>query len=233
MRRTDPSRAILVFWAALTFHEAALLADDDAKHLAAPVSKALDDFNVIFQLDLDSRRVVLKANAKASVADIHIDERIRKLHSAALFLVNQARKKPEFTALFSETIDKVVRFALKRQIEVADKLVETLGLKIYSDDFRTAHVGPLQTLVAAGRAVLTNVRSAEIARTEARLDIRAWKDDINALLLANYGELTALGAKAGRPRDWADAFFLKTKSSASDGDDDLDDDTPENPAPTP
>lgn len=222
MRRIDPSRSILVFWADLTFHEAAVLADEGTKHLAAPVTQTLDDFDVIYKVDLDSRRAVLKANAKASVADVHLDEGIRKLHSATLFLVDQVRKRPEFKSLFSETVDKVVRFALKRQVDIADKLVETLGLRIYSDEFRSAHTGPLQTLISVGRTVLGDVRSAEIARTEARLDIRAWKDDANAVRLANYGELTTIAAKTGRSRDWADAFFLKTKASGVDEDDDAD-----------
>lgn len=230
MRRIDPSRSILVFWADLTYHEAALLADDEAKHLAPPVSKALDDFTVILNLDLDTRRAVLKTTAKSGVVDIHIDGRIRKLHSAALFLVNQVRKQPEFKSLFSETINKVVRYALKRQVEVAEKLIETLGMKMYSDEFRMAHLPDLQTLVAAGKTVLGEVRAAEMSRTEARLDIRAWKDDANALRLANYGELVANGAKTGRTRDWADAFFLNTKSAAAVGDDDSTEASPEHAA---
>lgn len=230
MRRIDPSRAILVYWANLTFHEAAVLADDTTKHLAPPVTKALADFTTIFQLDLDSRREVLKTQAKSGMVDVNLDERIRKLHSATLFLVDQVRKRPEFTSLFSETIDKVVRFALKRQVEVAEKLVDTLGLKLYSDEFRNAHLGPLQALIGGARTVLGEVRNAEIARTEARLDIRAWKDDVNAILLANYGELTTLGAKAGRSRDWADAFFMSNKRL--DNDDEIEEQPPEN-APTP
>lgn len=230
MRRIDPSRAILVYWANLTFHEAAVLADDSTKHLAPPVTKALADFATIFQLDLDSRREVLRTQAKSGMVDVNLDERIRKLHSATLFLVDQVRKRPEFTSLFSETIDKVVRFALKRQVDVAEKLVDTLGLKLYSDEFRNAHLGPLQALIGGARTVLGEVRNAEIARTEARLDIRAWKDDVNAILLANYGELTTLGAKAGRSRDWADAFFMSNKRS--DNDDEIEEQPPEN-APTP
>lgn len=233
MRKIDPARAILVFWADLTYHEAALLADDDAKHLAPAVSKALDDFDAVFKIDLDTRRGVLKANAKSSVADAHLNERIRKLHSAALFLVNQVRKRPEFNSLFSESIDKVIRFALKRQVDVAEKLVETLGLKIYSDDFRTAHVGALQTLVTKGRTILGEVRSAELARTEARLDIRAWKDDVNALRLANYGELTTIAATTGRQKDWVEAFYLDVKSTPAENDDDADAETADTPAPTP
>lgn len=230
MRRIDPSRALLVYWSDLVYHEAALLADDEAKHLAGPVTQMLDDYNRISQLDLDSRRTVLKASAKSVIADIHLDEHIRKLHSATLFLVGQMRKRPEFKTLFSETIDKVVRFALKRQVEMADDLVNKLGLKMYSDEFRNAHMGPLQALVVAGRSVLGEVRAAEIGRTEARLDIRAWKDDVNALRLANFGELMTIAAKTNRPRDWAEAFFRKSSDAHED---ELDETSGENAPETP
>ncbi|MBK9264984.1 MAG: hypothetical protein IPM54_35030 [Polyangiaceae bacterium] len=232
MRRIDPSRAVLVFWADLVFHEAALLADDEAKHLAPQVTQALDDFNVVFKLDLDTQRSVLKANAKSSIADVHIDEGIRKLHSAALFLVDQVRKRPEFKSLFSETIDKVVRFALKRQVAIAEDLIDKLGSKIYSDDFRKPHIDSLKSLVDAGNTALADVRAAELGRTDARIDIRAWKDDVNAIRLANYGELLAIAAKSGRTKDWADAFFLKYKSSSTDGDDELDESLVETGSPT-
>jgi hypothetical protein len=164
---------------------------------------------------------------------VHLDEGIRKLHSATLFLVDQVRKRPEFKSLFSDTVDKVVRFALKRQVDIADKLVETLGLRIYSDEFRSAHAGTLQALISSGRVVLGDVRSAAIARTEARLDIGAWKDDANAVRLANYGELTTIAAKTGRSRDWADAFFLKAKASGVDEDDDGEEGTENTPGNTP
>jgi hypothetical protein len=120
---------------------------------------------------------------------------------------------------------------LKRQVEVATKLVENLGLKIYTDEFRAAHLGSLETLIASGNGVLGQIRTAALGRAEARLDIRAWKENVNALRLANYGELLAIAAKSGRSKDWAEAFFLNTKSSATDGDDELDDESAENPAP--
>ncbi|HMY19670.1 MAG TPA: hypothetical protein PKA58_25265, partial [Polyangium sp.] len=85
--------------------------------------------------------------------------------------------------------------------------------------------GPLQALIGGARTVLGEVRSAEIARTDARLDIRAWKDDVNAILLANYGELVTLAAKAGHSRDWADAFFMSHKRA--DNDDEIEEQPPE------
>lgn len=222
MRRIDSARAVLVFWADLVFHEAALLADDEAKHLASPVTKALDDFNGVLKLDLDSRRGELKAGAHASITDVQLDGGIRKLHGAALFLVGQDRKRVEFKTLFSDTIDQVVRYALKRQVEVAVGLVENLGLKLYADDFKGPHVTALNALIGKGKAVLDEVRAAALARTEARIDIQAWKDNANAVRLANYGELLMIAAKTGRKKEWAEAFFLSAKASSTGADEEID-----------
>lgn len=220
MRRIDPSRSTLVFWADLTFHEAALLADDEAKHLAVPVTQVLHEFETVLKLDLDTRREVLKTSARASIADTNIDLGIRSFHSAALFLVKQDRSRSEFTTLFSESIGRVVRFALKRQVEVAEQLVQKLGLKLYSDEFRTIHAAALQPLIDAGKNVLGAVRTASISRLEARLDIRAWKDNANAVRLANHGELLAMAAKTGRKKDWAEAFFLSADNAPEQDDGD-------------
>jgi hypothetical protein len=224
MRQIDLSRAVLVFWADLIFHEAALLADDHAKHLATPVSDALDEFNTILKLDLDTRRGELKAGARASVADAHLNDALRKVHNATLFLVSQDRKKPEFKTLFSESIDKVIRYALKRQIDVAAEIVAKLALKIYTDDFRTTHVGLLTPLINHGQGIVEEVRGAALARTEARLDVRAWKENVNAIRLANYGELVAIAGRTGRKKDWAEAFFLSNKPTP-EADDDAQDDS--------
>ncbi len=47
----------------------------------------------------------------------------------------------------------------------------------------------------------------------------------------DFGELLAIAPKSGRSKDWAEAFLLNTKSSATDGDDVLDDESAEDPAP--
>jgi len=233
MRRLDPSRAVLFFWADLVFHEAALLADDEAKHLAVPVANLLTEFESVFKLDLDTRRALLQNSARASVADSNLDTAIRALHNAALFLVGQDRTKAEFKTLFSSPISKVVSYALKRQVEVADKLVENLGLKLYTDAFKSPHLNQLQTLISKGKTILASIRSAALSRTEARLDIRAWKDDANAIRLANYGELLAIAAKTGRKKDWAEAFFLSARNAPAElGDEEPVEEAPEGEPPT-
>ncbi|HRI68310.1 MAG TPA: hypothetical protein PK156_28970 [Polyangium sp.] len=213
MRRIDLSRTILFFWGDLVFHEAALLAEPEVQHLAPPVTHVLTQFESILKLDLDSRRDVLKTFARASIADKNLDGGIRDLHAATLFLVKQDRTRDEFKSLFSEHIGQVVRFALKRQVEVAEDLVQKLGMKLYGDEFKTPHTTALQSLIDVGKSALGAARNATLGRTEARLEIRAWKDNANAVRLANHGELLAWAAKKGYKKDWAEAFFLSSENA--------------------
>lgn len=74
------------------------------------------------------------------------------------------------------------------------------------------------------RVLFRLYRTAALARTEARLDIRAWKEDANGIRLANYGELVAIAGRTDRKRDWADAFFLSAKTTLDDSTDNRTDD---------
>ena len=221
MRIIPISRSILVFWADATFLEAALLATDETKSLAAPVTQALDEFTTTLNRDLSTRRSVIQSNARASIADTNIDGGIRGLFSGALHLVGQDRKRAEFTTLFSTHIGDVVRHALGRQIKVAEKLILTLTMKLYPDAFRGLHAGVLQPLIDKGQAVLEEQRKAEIGRVEGRLDVKAWKEEVNALRLSVYSQLLGIAATTSSKKAWAEAFFpTLAKPGAVDEEDD-------------
>lgn len=221
MRAIPLSRSILVFWEDLTFLEAALLADDETRALAAPVTPVIDVFSQILQRELDTRRTQIQSSARASVADARIDFGIRGLFSSTLHLVGQNRKHPAFTALFSTHIGDVVRHALGRQVEIARDLLGKLTLPHYSEEFRAAQTAALQPLVARGAEVLEERRQSELARTTGRLDVRAWKEEANAVRLSVYAALLSLAAQTGRSKAWAGAFFQsKSASPAGDAGDD-------------
>lgn len=207
MRQLALSRSILVFWQDLVFLEAALSADDATQDLATLLTPVLNEFSQVLQLDLDTRRTVLRASARAYVADASIDDGVRGLFSAVLALVGQDRKRPEFTTLFSSHIGDVVRHALKRQVEVTVALVDKLTLKLFPADLQTAQTTSLNSLVALGKIVLEEVRQAALTRVEGRIDIQEWKEEANAARLTVYGQLLALAAKTGRKKAWAEGFF--------------------------
>jgi hypothetical protein len=230
LRSIPLSSSILKFWQDLVFLEAALLADDETKHLAAVITPVLDEFPVILQRDLDTRRGVIQTNARAFVADTRIDDTIRGLFSAVLALVQQNRKRPEFTTLFATHIGDVVRHALRKQIDVAKELADKLAMKIFPDGLRTSQTKALAAVIKRGKAVLEEVRKAEFARVEGRLDIRTWKEEANAVRLAVYGQLLQLAAKTGRGKAWAEGFFPRVSAAAAE-EDEGDEGTPEPDAP--
>jgi hypothetical protein len=88
MRVIPLNRSILVFWEQLVFLEAALLAQEDTKDIAAIITPVLDEFPATLKLDLDTRRTVIQTSARAFVADAALDEGLRGLFSRVLGLVN-------------------------------------------------------------------------------------------------------------------------------------------------
>lgn len=216
MRTIPITSSILTFWQQLVFVEAALLAEDDTKALASVITPVLDDFPAILQKDLDTRRAVIQAGARAFVADTGVDDAIRRLFSAVLAFVEQNRKRQEFTTLFSSHIGEYVRHALRKQVEVAKDLVEKLGLKIYPDELRTPQTKALNAVIKRGNAVLDEVRKAETARVEGRIDIRTWKEEANAARLTVYGQLLTIAAKTNRGKAWAEGFFPRTSAAIAD-----------------
>lgn len=221
MRVIPPSRSTVTFWEDLIFLEAALLADEEARALAAPVTALIDEFMPTLQRDLDTRRSLIQSSARTSIADARLDFGIRGLFSDTLHLVKQNRKRPEFTTLFSTHIGAVVRHALKRQVEVARDLLDKLLLPHYPTEFRSAQILALQPLIARGAQVIEEQRQAEIGRVGSRIDVRTWKEEANAVRLSVYASLLALAAQSGRGKPWAEVFF-KQKSAATESEDDED-----------
>ncbi len=218
MRTIASSLSTLTFWQDLVFLEAALLAGDETKALASLITPILDEFQTILQRDLDTRRGVIQASARAYVADADIDQTIRGLFSSVLAFVSQNRKRPEFTTLFPSHIGDIIRHALRKQIDVAVDLVDKLALKLYPDDLRSSQTKLLNVVIKRGKAVVDEVRKAEIARVDGRMDIQAWKDETNAARLTVYGQLLVLAAKNGRGKSWAEGFFPRTPAADSGGD---------------
>ena len=219
MRAIPPSRSILVFWEDLTYLEAALLADEETRELAPPVTSVVDVFMPALQRDLDTRRSQIQASARASVGDAGLDRGIRGLFSSTLHLVGQNRKLPAFTTLFSTHIGEVVRHALGRQVEIARDLLDKLSLSHYPEEFRAQQTAALQPLVARGAAIIEERRQTELARTAGRIDVQAWKDEANAVRLSIYALLLSLAAQTGRSKAWAEVFFQQ-KSARGTGDTD-------------
>jgi len=209
MRTLSLAFGLLLFWEDLVYLEASLLADEETKSLAGPVTALLDEFDNVWKSDMDTRRLILQAFARNGVADRNLDGGIRDLFSGALHLVKQDRQKAQFTTLFKTHIGNIVKYALRRQVEIAEELLGKLGLDLYSDSFRGEHTPRLTALINAGKEALAGQKQAEIGRVDGRLKTQAWKEDANGVRLSVHGELSTIAGKKGYGKAWVESFYLK------------------------
>ena len=208
MRTLELDRSIVYFWADLVFLEAALLAREATRHLAAPITAHLATFPQVFQVGLDGERTALQASAVAAVADGELDSLLRLSHSNALDEVTQDRKAPFFVLLFPEHIGHLVRHALEKQVAVVEGIVGKLASSLVPETFRTRWKDRLTAAIDVGRAALGKRREAAFTRTEARLTVREWKDEANALRLSVWAELLKIAAAERTGKGWPEQFFL-------------------------
>jgi|GEM_PF-5494804 len=225
MRVLDTTFSLLTFWQHLVFTEAALLAHADTVALAAPFTTLLDAFEGMHSADLKTRRGAIQAQARAVIADMNVDDGLRKLHSDTLSEVTQDREHPIFKALFESDIAATIRFALARQLTTALTIVENLALSLIPAALKS-HVDTLKKLIEAGQVVLKGRSTAAFERTESNLASGAWKDDVNAVRLSTYGALLGVAAKTRRSKVWAESFFSQSPEPRESVDTDTDNGTP-------
>lgn len=215
MRTVPLDRSIIQFWEELLYTEAALLADEETAALAAVVTATLDDFSKMMQVDLDTRRALIQARARASVADENLDDGLREVHSNTLHLVRQDRSRKEYQTLFPGALTALIRHALVKQIGAANEVIQKLGLSLFEPAFREAQVALIKPMIEKGEAVLDERKDAELGRVEGRLEIDAWKEEVNAVRMSVYAQLLTLAAKNKHKRSWAESFFPKASARSS------------------
>jgi hypothetical protein len=208
MRALPLDRSQVTFWDDLVFLEAALLAGPGTALLAARVGEHLERHDVVAAAYKAGRRALLQASARARMADEALDDELRTLHSAALHATRQDHTAPAYVTLFPDGLSWLLRHGLEQQVALAAGIVDRLGLRLYDEAFRAAHVPALEAAIAAGREALEARRRAETRRESARLEVQAWKEEANALRLGVFSELLAVAARERRGRAWAEAFFM-------------------------
>jgi hypothetical protein len=204
----------------LTFLEASLLAEEETAGLAGLVTGLLGEATALELRRKALRRAQLQRRAQAVAVDGRLDAQIRVLHADALHASKQDRTDREFVALFDDHIQAMVRFALRRQVEVARGLVARLGLGLYSEELRGRHLAALGALIEEGARVLEAQDQAEMEMARFRLELDDWKRDVNAARMQVYGELLRLASEKKLRREWAERFFLAAEErggGAQDG----------------
>ncbi len=131
----------------------------------------------------------------------------------------QDRKAPIFRSLFPSPLSSVIRYALRRQLDVAERLIQTLSLSIYSESFRAAHTEALQGHIERGRQVLDEEVAAEQGRLEHNIRAEAWKESANAVRVGIFAELLRLAPRGVNAQRWVDSFFINRSRNTFTDDD--------------
>jgi hypothetical protein len=199
MQILETTRSLFVFWEDLVFLEAALMALPETTEFAQPVTAHLEAFETALKLDMDTL----------------LDDGIRKLHRAAVFVLSD---KATFKMLFSSSLSNTIRFALGRQVQKAEDLIGALSLSPFEGQLREEHVPALTALVERGKQALTTRKQTSLTRAEARIDIQDWKQSANAVRLAVYSELLKHTTEHTLQRVWAESFFKPYRRSRTPAD---------------
>jgi hypothetical protein len=201
----------------LTFLEAGLLAEPEAAGLAVQVAALLEEGQGLEQRRKALRRAQLQRKAQTVAVDGRLDEQIRALHTDALHAVKQNRKERAFSSLFDQTIPATVRYALRRQVEVARGLVARLGLGLLPEELRVRHTSALGALIEEGARVLEAQDQAEMEMARLRLELEDWKRDVNAARMQVYGALLEVASGKKLRREWAERFFAQPEERSASG----------------
>lgn len=215
MRRISQSASLLVYLEDIEFTEAALSAREETKELACPFREEIEGFEQVFKQYRESRRAIVRADARVSVANQSLDETTTRFGHAVLVEAGSDRKSTFFRRFFPIAPSELIRENLRKQCERTrdgilveiDKLPATSALKAYFSPLKDGLTRALDALDSRARV------HAERASTA--YDIEEWKDGINRLRLSTYGALLSIGAERGLGKGFADSFFRN--ASAKEG----------------
>lgn len=217
-------RSAFVFWEHLIFTEAALKAHAETKDLVALISAFIDEFDNVLTSDLQTRRKVISAKALTNVADSDLDDGIRSTQASALYEVKQNRSSDIYTVLFGTDINSTTRYALERQLKVAEELRTSLELQIIPEILREKHTAALDEVIASGHEALRNKKEARFERANQKMTMDEWKDNVNSVRLSVYSMLLQIASKTNRKASWANTFFARVtrKRKLSEGSNSVD-----------
>lgn len=204
MRKIPLSHGLITYLEEIEHTEAALLADDDAKVLAAAFSSAIQDWDGIFKTERSTRREIIRAEAIVAVRNEQLDTATMQFSRAARALAPGLLDRA-----FNIAPGRFIRTALRKQ---AERTVNVIAVEIGKLDAQNpvASFGPrLDALAKAAITALDGRAQAKGAAATGGNDVDEWKEGINSLRLLTWTELIKIADSKGYPRSWAEAFFRR------------------------
>lgn len=214
MRQVPLSASLLVFLEEIEYTEAALSAHDETKDLACLFQEEIERWDKVFKTHRETRRAIVRADARVSVCNQALDETTTRFGHAVLAEAGGDRKSTFFRRFFPIAPSELVRENLRRQCERTrdsilveiDKLPESSPLKAFHS--------PLKERVGRALDALDSRAKVHAERASTSYDVEEWKDGINRLRLSTYAALLNIGVERGLGKGFADSFFRNPSAQA-------------------
>ena len=212
-------------WADLTFTEARLLGDANAKELAPTFTQLRQRTEEARIGQFGTWREEVVAQAAVKSADDALDDWIHDLDVALKHILAGDTESPRYRRYFAAAPSSIIRMGLESELLRVRSWVESLSSE---SEAELKELGArLRTVIAQGDAALEGRRKAGAARSDYRVrSIASLIDDINNARLSLYGTLASKAAELRLPRNWPDRFFQRASRAAKA-------DTPPVPPPQP
>ena len=193
-------------WADLTFTEARLLGDANAKELAPAFTELRQRVEIVRSGQRDIWRDEVVAQAAVNAADDALDDCVHDLDVALMHIVSGDTTAPRYRRYFPVAPSSIIRMGLESELGRVRAWVDSLMSE--SEEALKALGARLHTVVALGGAALESRRKAGAQRSDHRVrSIAVLIDDINNARLSLYGTLARKAAELRLPRNWPDRFF--------------------------
>lgn len=199
-------------WEDLTFTEARLLGDANAKEFAPTFTQLRQRVEEVRTGQLGTWREEVVAQASVTAADDALDDWVRDLDLALKNIVAGDTGSPRYRRYFAIAPSSIIRMGLESELGRVRAWVESLASE---NEAELKTLGQrLRALVAQGDAALENRRKAAAIRSDHRVrSIASLIDDINNARLSLYGSLAGKAAELHLPRNWPERFFQHASRS--------------------
>jgi hypothetical protein len=193
-------------WADLTFTEARLLGDANAKEFALPFTQLRQRTEEVRSGQFGTWREEVVAQAVVTAADDALDDWVHDFDVALKHIVAGDTESPRYRRYFTTAPSSIIRMGLENELGRVRSWTDSLASE---PDAELKTLGErLRTLVARGDAALEGRRKAGALRSDHRVrSIASLIDDINNARLSLYGTLVRKAAELRLPRNWPDRFF--------------------------
>lgn len=169
----------------------------------------------------------VRAQAAVDYWDEQLDTFVDTLANDLLHLHKQNRDHPRFARYFKNAPHAVRRMALEAELAEVATWAESLAGE--PEDILKAHSETLKKLVESGqKAVNTRTETQGKTQNQRVQGINLFIDQCNQTRNRTHAALTLKGSDLGKPKTWADGFFLRktVRSGKAEG-------KPENKTDTP